>query len=217
VADARGKAAVETEAEELAGRGYVVLAPDLRGLGETGAQLDRRESFTRTFGDYKNSETALLIGKTMAGMRAADVTRGIELLAARNDVDAARIAAIGRSSAALPTLFAALFDTRISKLALDGMLVSYESVVSERINQGIADQIVPSALKYFDLPDVIAAVAPRRVAIFNGVNALGQELGLERLRQEYARLHMRVEIAVRDREEEAFVPLVDRFLGPTVK
>jgi hypothetical protein len=65
----------------------------------------------------------------MAGMRALDVTRGIDLLAARSDVAASRIAATGRAAAALPTLFAALFDDRISKLALDGMLVSSDNPV----------------------------------------------------------------------------------------
>jgi hypothetical protein len=76
---------------------------------------------------------------------------------------------------------------------------------------------VPSALKYFDLPDVIAALAPRKVAIFNGVNPLGQELSRSRLRQEYARVQMPVEIAVWDREEQPFVPLVEPFLNSPAK
>ena len=67
------------------------------------------------------------------------------------------------------------------------MLVSYDLVVAERIHQGLSDQIVPSVLKYFDLPDVIASLAPRRVAVFNGVNQLGQELAADRLHSEYAR------------------------------
>ena len=209
-ADARGKAAAAGEAEELAGRGYIVLAPDLRGFGETYA-VTRGDAFYRAFGDYGNSLTALLVGKTMVGMRTADVVRGVDLLAARNDVDAARIAVIGRSGAAQPALFAALFDERIARVALDGMLVSYDAVVSERLSRGIAAEIVPSALKYFDLPDVLAAVTPRPVAIYNGVNPLGQELPASRLRREYARVRG-AEIAVRDREEEAFVPLVERFL-----
>jgi hypothetical protein len=83
-------------------------------------------------------------------------------------------------------------------------------VVNERIHHGIVDQIIPSALKYFDLPDVIAAIAPRRVGVFNGVNPQGQELTLGRLRQEYA--GSTVEVGVRDREEQAFVPILDRFL-----
>ena len=211
-ADAGGKSTAAAEAAQLAAKGYIVLAPDLRGFGETQPQLDRRDYFVRNFGDYENTLTALIIGKTMIGMRASDLVRGVDLLAARNDVETSRIAVTGRSAAALPALFAALFDDRIRTLALDGMLVSYESVVNERIHQGIVDQVIPSALKYFDLPDVIAAIAPRRVAVFNGVNPLGQELTLGRLRQEYAASP--AELGVRDREEQPFVPILDRFLSP---
>src|SRR5260370_29222315 len=141
----------------------------------------------------------------MAGMRALDLTAGVELLAARNDVDPARIAATGRGAAALPALFAALFDNRITSLALDGMLVSYESVVTERMNQAIVDQVVPSALKYFDLPDVVAALAPRKVGIYNCVNPMGQELPLGRLRSAYARADAAVESGVRDRAKQPCV------------
>ena len=91
------------------------------------------------------------------------------------------------------------------------MLLSYDAVVHARIHQGIVDQIVPSALKYFDLPDVIAAIAPRRVAVYNGVNPLGQEVTIGRLRQEYP--HAVSEFAVRDREEQPFVPILERFLS----
>jgi cephalosporin-C deacetylase-like acetyl esterase len=210
-ADGKGKASAAAEAEQLAAKGYITLVPDLRGFGETQPALDRRDSFVRNFGDYGNTLTALLIGKTMVGMRAADLVRAVDLLAARQDVDPYRIAVVGRTAAAIPALFAALFDSRIKSLAVDGMLLSYDAVVKERIHQGIVDQIVPSALKYFDLPDVIAAIAPRRVAVFNGVNPLGQDVTIGRLRQEYAQAPS--EVAVRDREERPFVPILERFLN----
>jgi cephalosporin-C deacetylase-like acetyl esterase len=210
-ADGKGKSSAAAEAEQLAAKGYIALVPDLRGFGETQPALDRRDSFVRNFGDYKNTLTALLVGKTMVGMRATDVVRGVDLLAARNDVDPSRIAVVGRGSAGIPALFAVLFDNRIKSLALDGMLVSYQAVVEERIHQGIVDQIVPSALKYFDLPDLVAAIAPRRVAIFNGVNPLGHPLSVGRLRQEYG--HSASEIGLYDREEQPFVPIVERFLS----
>jgi cephalosporin-C deacetylase-like acetyl esterase len=210
-ADGKGKSSAAADAEQLAAQGYITLVPDLRGLGETQPALDRRDSFVRNFGDYRNTLTALLIGKTMVGMRAADLVRAVDLLAARQDVDPSRIAVVGRAAAAIPALFAALFDSRIKSLAVDGMLLSYDAVVNERIHQGMVDQIVPSALKYFDLPDVIAAIAPRRVAVFNGVNPLGREVTIGRLRREYS--HAAVEVAVRDREDQPFVPLLERFLN----
>jgi cephalosporin-C deacetylase-like acetyl esterase len=210
-ADARGKSATAPEAEQLAAKGYVVLVPDLRGFGETQPALDRRDYFVRNFGDYENVLTALVIGKTMVGMRAADLVRGIELLAARSDVDGSRISVTGRAAAAIPALFAALFDKRIGRVALDGMLVSYESVVNERIHQGMVEQWIPSVLKEFDLPDVVASIAPAKVAVYNAVNPLGQELTAARLRQEYAR--SAAETGVRDRDEQPFVPILERFLN----
>jgi cephalosporin-C deacetylase-like acetyl esterase len=209
-ADARGKAAAASEAEQLAAKGYIVLVPDLRGFGETQPSLDRRDYFVRNFGDYENVLTALVIGKTMVGMRAADLVRGVDLLAARNDVDASRIAVTGRAAAAIPALFAALFDKRIGRLALDGMLLSYEAVVNEKIHQGMVEQLIPSALKEFDLPDVIASLTLAKVAVYNGVNPLGQEVTAARMRQEYARGV--AEVSVRDRDEQPFVPILEKFL-----
>jgi cephalosporin-C deacetylase-like acetyl esterase len=209
-ADAAGKSAAAVEASQLAAQGNIVLAVDLRGFGETQPALDPRDYFVRNFGDYGNALTALLTGRSLPGMRAADLVRGVDLLEARADVDTSRISVIGRSGAAIPALFATLFDQRIRRVALDGMLESYQSVVDERLNRGIVEQIVPSALKYFDLPDVAAAIAPRPVAVFNAVNPLGQELTLGRVRQDYGRAAM---TAVRDRDEQPFVPIVSRFLG----
>jgi hypothetical protein len=146
-------------------------------------------------------------------MRATDVAAAAGVLAARADTDASHLAVIGRGAAAIPALLAALFDDRVKSLALDGMLVSYEAVVNERLHQGIVEQVIPSALKYFDLPDLISAVAPRRVAIFNGVNPLGQELPVRRLREQYAGVAGSPLIAVRDRDEQPFVPLVEKFLA----
>ncbi len=215
-ADADGKAKAASEAEELAAAGYVVIAPDLRGFGETAPIIDR-DYFARNFGDYEHATTALLIGKTMPGMRALDIVCAANILRARDDVDGGRVGVVGRGAAAIAALFAALFDGRISHVALDGMVVSYEAVVNERINQGLADQIVPSILKHLDLPDVVATLAPRRVALFNAVNPLGQELTADRVRGEYAGaigayqsagVASALRIGVRNREEETLVPIV---------
>ncbi|MCC6394763.1 MAG: hypothetical protein IT167_29480 [Bryobacterales bacterium] len=211
LADGKGKAAAASDAESLAGKGYIVLAPDLRGFGETEPALDRRDYFVHNFGDYESTWNALLTGKTMLGMRAGDVTRGIDLLAARKDVDSARVFVIGRGAAATAALFAALFDGRIRSLLVEKMLSSYESVVTERILQGNVDQMTPSALRYFDLPAIAAALAPRRVGVFNALNPLGQELPLSRLRKEYAGLPATVEIGVRPREQP-LVAFAERFL-----
>jgi cephalosporin-C deacetylase-like acetyl esterase len=187
IADSRGKSASATDAEALATQGNIVLVVDLRGFGETRPKVNDTGSYSRYFGDYRDSMMALLVGKTMTGMRALDIVRGLDVLAARGDVDAARIAVAGRGGAAIPALYAALFDGRVSSVAVEGMLNSYDTVVSDRIAVGVTDQIIPSVLKYFDLPDVVAAIAPRRVILSGNVNAVGRRMTTGAVRTEYAR------------------------------
>src|SRR5262249_54192801 len=87
----RGKAAGATsggDIEELVGSGFVVLAIDVRGAGETMVIESQQSNDTRPyFGDFDSAMTALLLGKPLVGMRAMDVSRGVDLLSARADVD----------------------------------------------------------------------------------------------------------------------------------
>jgi hypothetical protein len=57
-------------------------------------------------------------------------------------------------------LHAAAFDPRINKLVLEGMLVSYDAIVTQRIHRQMFEQIVPSVLKSYDLPDLASSLAP---------------------------------------------------------
>ena len=202
LADAAGKAASAGLAAKLAEAGNVVLSVDLRGLGETKPKPEGG-SWSRAFGDYDSSATSILVGKTVPGMRARDVVNALGLLAARPEVDPARITAAASGVAAVPVLFAALFDSRIQRVVLEGMLVSYRAVIRERLNQDAPEQIVPDALAHFDLPDILAALAPRRVDITNAVNPLGQDLSRAEIEQEY-RAASNVRISVRDREDQSF-------------
>ena len=89
VVNGAGKAASAKAQERFARAGMVVLSVDARGLGETRSTAEgARTDFGRFFGDYDSGMTAMLIGKTLAGMRAEDIARGLDLLAARPEVDA---------------------------------------------------------------------------------------------------------------------------------
>src|SRR5579885_977576 len=213
IADSRGKSASTSDAEALAAQGNVVLAADLRGFGETRPKMNETGSYARYFGNYREAMMALLIGTTMTGMRALDIVRGLDLLTQRADVDAARIAVAGRGGAAIPALYAALFDRRVSSVVVEEMLNSYESVVSGRIAVGVTDQIVPSVLKYFDLPDVVSAIAPRRVVLSGNVNGVGRRVSTSAVRAAYASAIAAYEragaagmlrIVTRNEDEESF-------------
>jgi cephalosporin-C deacetylase-like acetyl esterase len=184
-----GKKASAPDAEQLVTSGMVVLSIDARGFGETqvNTDVDRRE-FDNYFGDFKDAMTALLVGKTMAGMRALDITRGIDLLSARQNIDRDKIYVYGKKGGSIPALYAAVLDRRIRKVVLEGMLSSYNSVVKNKIHRQVFESVVPGALKFYDLPDLVASLAPRKVLIVSGTNSLGHELPANAVRKEYSQV-----------------------------
>lgn len=177
----RGKAADGLAGGDIQGwvkAGFVVLAIDYRGSGETRAAQNPEQAneMYRFFGDYDSAMTALLLRKTLVGMRAADIVRGIDLLEGRPEVDKEKVYAVGKEIGAVPLLYAALADTRLRRIVLEGMLLSYESVVRRRMPRQVFENVVPQALKFFDLPDLVAALAPREIWVVNPVDALGHRV-----------------------------------------
>ena len=184
----RGKAAEAErggEIEDLVKTGAMVLAIDLRGMGETREELDRTDAFFNYFGAFESAMTAMLVGKTLIGLRAQDVIRAVDMLASRGDVEMDGLSAYGFGEAAPVLLHAAVLDDRIKSVVLKNMLVSYESVVTEKISRRIFESIVPGVLAQYDLPDLTATLAPRRVTIVNPVNPRGQLLELPQAHLQY--------------------------------
>ena len=168
--DGGGKASAAPKIESWMAQGTIVLAIDARGFGELAAESRSNEQW---FGDASSISAALLLGKTMAGMRALDIVRGVELLAGRPDVNSGSIKGIGMGRASVPLLYAAAFDERIKSLELEGMLASYQSIIDSRLHRNAFEQILPGVIRHFDLGDLVKAIAPRTVSVRGSVDALG--------------------------------------------
>lgn len=186
--NSKGKANSAGEIEAMVKSGVVVLAIDARGWGETGLTSDAEEShaWNALFPNYNAAMTALLLGKSLVAMRALDITRGIDLLAIRPEVDGEEIYGMGVGSATVPLLHAAVLDPRLKKVILEDGLVSYESVVTHRIQRGFIENVIPGVLKSYDLPDLVAALAPRPTWIVDARDGLGYRIGLAKVRGQYA-------------------------------
>lgn len=173
----------------LVARGYLVLAVDVRGWGETRPlpNDDQSNDVYRYFGHYDSAMTAILVGKTMVGMRVEDIIRGVDMLAARPEVDAGQIYGFGVGSGALTLLHAAVLDERIKRVALDRMLVSYNSAVNYKLHRDLFESVVPGVLRSYDLPDLAAALAPRAVWIVDAQDPLGKLVRVPEAKKAYAR------------------------------
>jgi cephalosporin-C deacetylase-like acetyl esterase len=182
----RGKAAGVADAESLVRAGNVVLAIDVRGIGETRVTADSNGSdWPRYFGDFESAMTALLSGRTLVGMRARDISRGVDLLASRQEVDSEQIFGAGVEAAGVPLFHAAIMDGRIRKIALDRTLISYAAIVDHKIHRNVFENVIRGVLKSYDLPDLARLVGPREIRIVDAVDPVGQRVGLDTVRAAY--------------------------------
>src|SRR5262249_50747064 len=102
-----------------------------------------------------------LAGKSLLGMRVADVLATITALAKSKPK---RIVLCGRRDSALVALFAAAIESGVTHLAIEEMPLSYLPLFEPDAKPINAASIVPKLLRDFgDIPDVLAAVAPRPV------------------------------------------------------
>jgi hypothetical protein len=91
----------------------------------------------------------------------------------------------GKESSAVDLLHAATVDSRIGGLALEGMLISYQSVARTPIHRRVFDAILPGVLAEYDLSDLAAALAPRPVRIVNARWPAGNPAPLREMRAVY--------------------------------
>ncbi|MDD4109133.1 MAG: hypothetical protein PHH93_10480, partial [Prolixibacteraceae bacterium] len=154
-----GKAADATpggKIEQLVKSGYLVAAPDLLGVGE----VDDKGSPSKPF------HLSLLIGRSLTGVQAGDVSRVVNFLKSRSDVSHNEIAAVALGDMGPSLLHAAALNTSISSVSIDGSLLSYKSVVMNRFyDTSLSKYFVAGVLTAYDIPDLIACIAPRKVAL----------------------------------------------------
>jgi dienelactone hydrolase len=187
--NSKGKAADAEpggEIEKLVKQGYVVAAADILGFGE----------IKRTAGrEYTDGYTAVLIGRSMVGIQAGDIVRVANFLKNQPGIDPKKIAAIAFNETCLPLMHAAAFDSSINSVTLVSPLVSYRNVVMNRLykigntKRPTGDYWhpvevdfswgVPAALTGYDLPDLIAVIAPRKVVMADIRNSMLQPASQE--------------------------------------
>jgi len=156
--------------EKQAASGAVVLAVDLRGFGETAPSRPKRYWHN----EYPIAYLAIHLARPLLGQRVEDAIAALEALLADSRVDPDRISLVGRGAAGPVALHAAALEKRFSTLTLEESIESYLEVVATPLSRGQLSNVVPGALLYYDLPDLIRAVSPRLVFVKNPVDPTGK-------------------------------------------
>jgi hypothetical protein len=176
------EASVGGEMEWFVSNGFTVLAPDMIGVGETGPGDFQGDSYIEGV-SFNVWFASMLIGRSIVGIRAGDVVRLTRLLKKTSGIN--EIYGLARREMAPVLLHAAAFDSAITNIALIEPYSSYRSIVMNRFyNPSFIPGTVPGALKAYDLPDLEASLAPRKLILAGITDGYGKNTDIENINKD---------------------------------
>ena len=184
-----------------------VLAERIAKTGRVVLELEPRDSpgeGNRPFvGNWLTNSRANQIGRNLPAMRAHDILRGVDLLAARSDVDPTSIRAAARGVKGIWLLLAAAVDTRIGKVWLDRTPYSLRTALENSMNTDLFDAVIPGFALHWDLNDLTKAMKDRPVLWTDPANWMGRPVPLgPKFRYRYT---LGDTTDLHDEQDEAFV------------
>lgn len=161
----------------------VVVAPWRGALPPVPAGDKRPAYYTLP---YKTAMRAILLGRTMTGLRVRDALAVFDFVRAQPWAAADRIALVGRGNPGVHALYAAALEPRIVRAVAGGSVLSYLDLVrTPQLPEGFADIVVPGVLQDLDLPDLAAQAGRGRVVLLDPVTVDGKPAGAEAARALY--------------------------------
>jgi dienelactone hydrolase len=144
---------------ELVKQGYVVFAPDAIGFGERRSPDSNGEAFDLAY-SFHQLALRLLRGETLLKKVLWDVSRGVDYLETRTEVDPHRIGFMGCGYGAKMALWATAMEPRIRVAVAHDGVVTYR----EHIKRGDWFQtefVVPRLMQVADMHHILSMIAPR--------------------------------------------------------
>ena len=144
-------------------QGYAVLVMEQRGFGERKTDQTKVKGSTTCDHDAK---VALLFGRTLIGERVWDISRAIDMLETIPEVDKDKIAIMGLSGGGTATYYAAAFDERLKAAMPAGSVCSFDRSIGIMGHCGC--NYIPNMIKSFDMGEIAALIAPRKLIVVTG-------------------------------------------------
>lgn len=183
---------------QLVKRGLITIAPDVIGFGERRLAEDLAKDNNIANSCASLASRMLLMGKTLAGFRAHEIQKVLDVLVDMPEVDSSRIGIMGFSGGALIAYLTAALDDRIRATVLTGFTNTYQDSILA-IHHCICNYI-PGQATYAELPEWIGLIAPRPLFLEAGEHdpifpVHGFEKALGAIRDIYAQHHAESQLA----------------------
>jgi len=119
-------------------------------------------------GTCHNAATyAMMLGKSIAGLRVMDGLRVVDYLQSRPEVDKNAIGAMGISGGGMHAFFSAAIDRRIKAAVISGYFCDWRDSILSLYH--CTCNFVPGLLNLGELSDLAGLIAPRPLLVEHGV------------------------------------------------
>lgn len=168
-------------------RGFAALAIEQRGMGER--RPDGPHQRIGSMCEYE-AHIALMLGRTILGERVWDISRAIDLMEKFDKIDTDKILITGNSGGGTISYYAACIDERIKLSVPSCAFCTYPDSIMNWYH--CSCNFIPDAYLWFDMQDLAALIAPRRLAIVTGsldeiFPLVGAKKGYETVKKIYAK------------------------------
>ena len=134
--------------------GKTVILADLRGVGETSDKPEQNDPKYWNK-EYRNAMISLHIGKPIVGQRVNDLISIIQLFRNKPEYANSSITIIADGLYGPVALYTGIFEKSISSIHLLNTIDSYNQLIENPLIRDEYSYVIPSIMKYIDIPDII--------------------------------------------------------------
>ena len=140
--------------QDFVSDGRIIVAADFRGVGET--EDPYNYNLTKYWNsDYRTAAVSLHIGWPLIGQRVADMHTLLNFCNQYESFKDRRIEVVADGLYGPIVMHAAVLDDRINKASLTRCIKTWREYLLHPMQYDMLRNIVPGALHYYDLPDLL--------------------------------------------------------------
>jgi dienelactone hydrolase len=151
-------------AVQAARQGYIAISPELRGFGELMLEDDLEADLGCSC--QQLNMRAIMVGKTILGMRVYDSMCWVDYLRSLEEVDNSRLYITGQSGGGTVTVFSAALDPRFAQAAPSCYFCTFRASILAMRHCDC--NYAPGMLDLCEMYDVAGLIAPRPMLIIAG-------------------------------------------------
>ena len=135
--------------------GTILVAADVRGVGEMeDPYLYNLTKFWNR--EYRCAAAALHIDRPLLGQRVCDVRTLLNFCDSHEQLKNRPVRIVADGLFGPVVMHAAVIDERIGSANLTATLKTWRSYVENPMQRNMLSNVVPGALRYYDLPDLLS-------------------------------------------------------------